>query len=221
MNKISKRLELISSLIVDNSKVGDIGCDHGLLDIYLYKNKKNIQIIASDINQNALNSAIENIKKENLTDKIDVRLGGGLDPYQKGEVDTLIMAGMGTYTIIDILKNNIDKISNINSIIVQSNTKIELLRKEIVKLNYYIDEEIMLIDKGIYYTIISFKKGYKKYTKEELYFGPKLLKEQNKAFLDYHKKEKIRLNYILKTLPKNKKTEKVKIERILKMYAKL
>ena len=57
MNKISKRLELIASFIPDNSKVIDIGCDHGLLDIYLYQNKKNISIIASDINEQALNNA--------------------------------------------------------------------------------------------------------------------------------------------------------------------
>ena len=42
MNKISKRLELIASFIPENSKVIDIGCDHGLLDIYLYQNKKGI-----------------------------------------------------------------------------------------------------------------------------------------------------------------------------------
>ena len=35
MINLSKRLEAISSLIPNKSKVIDIGCDHGLLDIYL------------------------------------------------------------------------------------------------------------------------------------------------------------------------------------------
>ena len=39
MIKISKRLEAISSLVPINSNVIDIGCDHALLDIYLYQNK--------------------------------------------------------------------------------------------------------------------------------------------------------------------------------------
>ena len=39
MIKLSKRLDAISSLVPINSKVVDIGCDHGLLDIYLYQNK--------------------------------------------------------------------------------------------------------------------------------------------------------------------------------------
>lgn len=218
MNKISKRLEIISSLVSDNSIVGDIGCDHGLLDIYLYQNKKNIKIIASDINKNAIENAINNIKEANLVDKIDIRLGSGLDPYKENEVDTLIMAGMGTYTIIEILKNNLDKISNVKQIIIQSNTKIELLRREITKLNYYIDKEIMLIDKGIYYTIISFKKGKKKYKKYELYFGPILINTHDKVFTEYFKREYNRLSNILKNLPRKKIIERIKLKKILKMY---
>ncbi len=218
MNKISKRLEIISSLVSDNSIVGDIGCDHGLLDIYLYKNKKNIKIIATDVNKNALDSAIKNIKLEGLSDKIDIRLGNGLDPYKENEVNTLIMAGMGTYTIIDILKNNLNKINGVNQIIIQSNTKIELLRKEIIKLNYYIDKEVMLIDKGIFYTIISFKKGKKKYKKYELYFGPTLLNNKDKIFMEYFNKEYKRLSNILNSLPKNKIIERIRTKKILNMF---
>ena len=63
MIKLSKRLLTIANLIDDNSKVADIGCDHGLVSIYLAMNKQNISIIASDINQNALDNAIKNINK--------------------------------------------------------------------------------------------------------------------------------------------------------------
>ena len=59
MIKISKRLKEIANYVEENSNIVDIGCDHGLLDIYLIQNKKNIKIIASDINQNALNNAIK------------------------------------------------------------------------------------------------------------------------------------------------------------------
>ena len=40
MNKLSKRLGVISSFIEDSSKVIDIGCDHGLLSIYLVNKYK-------------------------------------------------------------------------------------------------------------------------------------------------------------------------------------
>ena len=46
MIKLSKRLEVVASFIQDNSKIIDIGCDHGLLSIYLAGIYKNIKIIA-------------------------------------------------------------------------------------------------------------------------------------------------------------------------------
>ena len=63
--KLTKRLNEIVSLIDEGTNVIDIGCDHALLDIYLTLNKKN-KCIAADINKNALESAIKNIKKYNL-----------------------------------------------------------------------------------------------------------------------------------------------------------
>ena len=61
MNNLSIRLKEISNYVPDNIKMVDIGCDHGLLDIYLVQTKKNIKVIASDINENALSNAIKNI----------------------------------------------------------------------------------------------------------------------------------------------------------------
>ena len=66
MIKISKRLEAISSLLPINSNIIDIGCDHALLDIYIFQNNIANKIIASDINPNALKNANANIKKYKL-----------------------------------------------------------------------------------------------------------------------------------------------------------
>ena len=63
MIKLSTRLATIASLIPLNSNIIDVGCDHALLDIYLYQNKMAKKIIASDINENALSNAKTNIKK--------------------------------------------------------------------------------------------------------------------------------------------------------------
>ena len=46
MIKISKRLEAISRFVPEGSNVVDIGCDHGLLSIYLYQSKIVNKIIA-------------------------------------------------------------------------------------------------------------------------------------------------------------------------------
>ncbi|MDD5827054.1 MAG: tRNA (adenine(22)-N(1))-methyltransferase TrmK, partial [Bacilli bacterium] len=72
MIKLSPRLSGIAEFIKDDCSMVDIGCDHGLLDIYLVQNKKNIQVIASDVNENALNNAKKNIKKYQVEDKMSV-----------------------------------------------------------------------------------------------------------------------------------------------------
>ena len=112
MINLSPRLKLISDFVPLDSKVMDIGCDHGLLDIYLYqnKNKKVKKIIASDINSSELNNAIENIKANNLEKKIETRLREGLENnHAEDEIDTLVIAGMGSNTIVNMLKKDILK----------------------------------------------------------------------------------------------------------------
>ncbi|MCI8568129.1 MAG: SAM-dependent methyltransferase, partial [Bacilli bacterium] len=36
--KINERLKLVASFVEENSNVIDVGCDHALLDIYLFLN---------------------------------------------------------------------------------------------------------------------------------------------------------------------------------------
>ena len=219
MIKLSKRLETISSLVPNESKVIDIGCDHGLLDIYLYQKKISNKIIASDINENALNNAKENIKKNKLDKIIQTRLGNGLETLKESDdIDTIIISGMGTHTIIDILKNNLNKLNKINTLIIQSNTKIELLRKSIIKFNYFIEDEEIIYENQKTYTIIKFTKGRKKYTKKELYFGPILLKKKSKLFKLNNKKELEKLNLILQKMPKKKIIDRYKIKKKINMY---
>ena len=219
MIKLSKRLEAISSLIPNNSKIIDIGCDHGLLDIYLFQKKISKNIIASDINENALKNAKENIKKNKLENFIETRLGNGLDTLKEiDDIDTIIISGMGAHTVVGILKNNLHKLTKINTIVIQSNTKIEFLRKEVTKLNYLIEDELLIEDNKKIYTIIKFIKGKKKYSKKELFFGPILLKNNTQLFQENNKLELKKLELLLKVLPKGKIIDRYKIKKKIRMY---
>ena len=119
MNKLSKRLEVVASFVDENDKsVIDIGCDHGLLSIFLANKYKKLNIIASDVNKNALESARGNISKYNLEDRIDVRLGDGLSVIKNNDnIDSIVIAGMGANNITGFLKSDVDKLVNVNKII--------------------------------------------------------------------------------------------------------
>lgn len=220
MIKISKRLETISRFVPKNSSVVDIGCDHGLLSIYLYQTNIVNKIIASDINENALNNAKENIKKYNVP--IETRLGSGMDTIKEEDgIDTIIVAGMGAHTIIGMFKTNLNKLKNINNIIIQSNTKLDFLRKEMCNFNYMIDDEDIIYDGGKYYTIIRFINGKKRYNKKELYFGPILLKKNSDLFKEHNKEELKKLKLLINIMPKNKIIDRYKIKKKIKLYSKI
>ena len=221
MNNLSNRLKEIASFIPDNIKMVDIGCDHALLDIYLYKNRKNIKIIASDINENALEQAKKNIKKYKLDKFIETRLSNGLDNINSNEIDTIVISGMGSHTIVGILRMNQKKLINVDNIIIQSNNHIDFLRERILELNYYIDSEKLVKDNNIIYTIISFKKGKEKYNKKEIYFGPYLLKENSNLFKEKNKQDLEKVDYLYKIIPKSHILHRIKIKNKINMYKKL
>lgn len=221
MNKLSKRLEVVASFIKDNSKIIDIGCDHGLLSIYLAGIYKNIKIIASDVNKNALSSAIKNIKESNLEDRIETRLGSGLDIVSPDEIDTVVIAGMGSNTIVGILKYSRDKLANVDNIIVQSNTDLYFLRKNITNIGYYIEDEILIEDKNIIYTIIKFTKGKKRYNYKELYLGPILVNKKDKLFKKKNEKELKTLKMIDKNITKGHYLYRLKIRKNIKILEEI
>ncbi len=82
---------------------------------------------------------------------------------------------MGTYTILDILNTNILS----DTLIISSNNNIDILRKEVVKKGYYIQDEKFIIDSNKGYVIIKFVKGYKKYKRIDYIVGPILKKDDN------------------------------------------
>lgn len=164
---LSKRLQAVATLVDINSRVIDVGCDHAYLDIYLTLNNEN-KCIATDINKNALEMAKKNIKKYNLENKIETKLTNGLRDVKVKKSDNIVISGMGTFTILDILETN--KLSDI--LIISSNNNIDILRKEVIDLGYHIDSEIFLIDKNKPYIIIKFIKGIKKYNKIDIFLGP-------------------------------------------------
>lgn len=199
--KLSKRLISISNFIDDNSKVIDVGCDHALLDIYLFKNKKNISLIASDVRSGPLKQAKRNIDKYNCD--IKVKLGYGISTIES-DVDTVVIAGMGGDTIVDILNNDSNLLVNVEKMVLSPQSEWMKVRKVISSLGFYISNEVLVEDGTKFYFIIEVKKGYKDYNDLELEYGPLLLKNKSLEFLSYYKKVLAEERKVLEKIPKEK-----------------
>ncbi len=196
--KINARLKKIGDLVEANSFCLDVGCDHALLDIYLVHRNKNIKAVASDIAEGPLEQAKKNIKRERLDDKIETRLGNGLSTYTD-EIDTVIISGMGGRNIIGICKENLKILKKIKTLIISPNNYQIDVKKYLTKNGFYIDNEEFVKDKNFIYQIIILKRGKKKYTKKEYFFGPKFLEKKGPLFREYYLRE-LKSKEILKSM---------------------
>ncbi len=178
MNKLSKRLDSLISFIDKDDSLVDIGCDHAYLSIYLYKNKLVKNVICSDVSSNALEYAKKNIKKEKLD--IKTYLSDGLKNIPLDNINTILISGMGTTTIMNIL-NDKEKLKNVDKILIQTNNNYSKMRKYMNNIGYYLSEEKELIDSNIWYISMKFIKSSKNNTDREILYGYL----NNKEYYDY------------------------------------
>lgn len=169
MIKLSPRLLDITKHLDFTEKILDVGCDHGKLAIYLIQNNYYQTINISDNKQSALNYAINNINKYNLKAKIIYHLGEGIDFIDNLDIDTLVISGLGTNTIINILSHS--NLNKINKLIIQANNNHYLLRKKIIEYGFKLTNETVIKDNKHYYITMSFSRGKGALSRLELEFG--------------------------------------------------
>lgn len=185
---LSQRLKRLASYVEKNDILGDIGTDHGYIPIYLLENDVTNQIIASDLNEGPLENAREELSKRGLLQPVDLRLGGGLQPYTPGEIDTALIAGMGGTLIKNILEDGKKHLPYLKKLILQPMHGVVELRKFILNNGYQIVDEDLIYENNIYYEIIVAKRGKaQRYDHINLEFGFYMLEknpEVSKAYVN-------------------------------------
>lgn len=209
----SKRLVEIASLIPSHSTVIDVGCDHGLLDIYLTINKS-CKCIASDINENCLEKAKTNIKKFKLEKEIQLKKSDGLKEIKYKSSDYIVIAGMGTNTILDILDD-----CHANNIIIQTNTELFDFRETITNEFIIVDEKVVY-ERGIYYVIMKLKRGNKNYNYSDYLLGPIIKNKNNGVYNDYKRNLLDKYTKIYNSIPKMKLNKRLEIKSLINMIKK-
>lgn len=99
---LSNRLIACCDFVKPGARVADVGCDHGYLGIYLLQSGIASSVIASDVNEMPLKSAVDNASKYSVRNHISFYLSDGVRNIPR-DFDTLVCAGMGADTMISIL----------------------------------------------------------------------------------------------------------------------
>ena len=126
--KLNARLSAIAGFVDDGESVADIGADHGYLPVHLVREGISPFAILTDLNPGPLEKTRAMIQKSCMDNqksfidnrKLELRLGDGLTALGDGEVDTVVIAGMGGETIISILAKDPAKAMSFRKYVLQS-----------------------------------------------------------------------------------------------------
>lgn len=154
---LQPRLALLASLVPYGASLADVGTDHGYLPVYLLQKGTITHAIASDINALPLEHARRTAAEYGVTQGIDFRLCAGLGVIRAQEVDTVVIAGMGGETIMEILKNA--PWTRQKTLLLQPMTKAEILRVWLTENGYAIMQEHLARDKDTLYAVLTATGG--------------------------------------------------------------
>lgn len=175
------RLKMIAGKVPACNTLCDVGTDHAYIPIYLTERGICKKAIASDVRPGPLQSAEENIRTSGLKDRIETRLGNGLETVAPGEADVVVIAGMGGILIKDLLAQDINKTSRIERLILQPMNAIEVVREWLYTHGFEIMDEELAQEGDKIYNVIVARKADTPTQDERIYYyiGRKLIERKD------------------------------------------
>ena len=187
--------------------MADIGCDHGYLGIYLLQNGYASSVIAADVNEGPLQSAMRNAEKYGVGDKMTFYLSDGVRNIPR-DFDALVCAGMGADTIIHILEDAPWLKSEQYNLILQCQSKTPTLRKYLSDNGWHIAEETIVEDGNFLYPVmcVYWRPEEPRLTPGQCYLSPALLRNNSPLLAEYCQRimEGLRIAVIHQDAPEKK-----------------
>ena len=213
---ISKRLELVASFVPQGAILLDVGSDHAYLPIELIERGQIESAIAGEVVEGPYQSAVKNVEAHGLKEKIQVRLANGLAAFEEADqVSVITIAGMGGRLITRILEEGLDKLANVERLILQPNNREDDLRIWLQDHGFEIVAENILEEAGKFYEILVVEAGQMKLSSSDVRFGPFLSKEVSPVFVQKWQKEAEKLEFALRQIPeKNLEERQVLVDKI-------
>lgn len=197
---LSKRLTMILDQIQPCETLADVGTDHGYLALEAVQSGKAQHVIAADVRTGPLKQAQKTFAQASVFDKVDFVLSDGIASI-KTPLDAVVISGMGADLILKIITQDLERFKTIAQIILQANTKIPLLRKQMAKMGFKIQAESITEDGFFYIAQRYVYSGLCEDLEEaSIQFGV-LLDPLNPVVQAYLNQELSKLTYILDKKP--------------------
>lgn len=218
--QLTPRLAAVAGLIPPGSKVADIGTDHAMLPIYLVKTNISPGVIATDINENPFLSACRQVQAYGAGGMVEVRKGDGLETLRSGEVDVIVVAGMGGNTIIGILERSPEVLAGIRRLVLQPMADPGSLRTWLAGNGWRLVGEELVKELDRFYVIMAAEPG--EAPPEDGFMqeiGPLLVRKSSPVLIEYLEKIKEDYQRVLGGLARSRTEESM--EKAVEMTTKL
>ncbi|CAA7603216.1 Methyltransferase domain protein [Acididesulfobacillus acetoxydans] len=152
---LGPRLAAVAARVPRGAKLGDIGTDHAYLPVTLCEEGRIQSAVAVDVHRGPYESALATVRGRGLIEKISVRFGDGLSPLVPGEVDTLVLAGMGGSTMTSILSRRPEILAGISALILQPQGAESQVRRSLLTAGWLLQDEVLVEEEGKIYVVMA------------------------------------------------------------------
>ena len=187
MIDLSKRLLKAKGYLHDATVVFDIGADHGLLSLALAKEGKKVYACENKIGP--YETLVKSVKGSIYP--VTCLYSDGIDVLPN-DVKTLVLLGMGGKTIAEILSRHPDKLSQIESILVEPQSDVLLCVSTLNSFGFQNVDGSYIYEKR-YYPILFYVRGKEELNEVERQFGLAPLQKKDPILMEFLNIEKSRI----------------------------
>ena len=151
--RLDDRLAAAFAYVRPGHAAADIGCDHGKLTAALAGSGRCPLVLACDLRRDPLEKARRLCAP--YGEKVHCRLGNGLSVVAPGEVEDIIIAGMGAETIIEILEAAPWVRDTRYNLVLVPATKHSILRRWLARSGFALVGETLCQAAGRWYAVMN------------------------------------------------------------------
>ena len=151
--RLDDRLAAAFAYVRPGHAAADIGCDHGKLTAALAGSGRCPLVLACDLRPDPLEKARRLCAP--YGEKVQCRLGNGLSVVAPGEVEDIIIAGMGAETIIEILEAAPWVRDTRYNLVLVPATKHSILRRWLARSGFALVGETLCQAAGRWYAVMN------------------------------------------------------------------
>ncbi len=203
--ELTPRLAAIANLIPRGARVADIGTDHAALPVYLAKNGRTSRVIAAELNEKPYRLACRQVMAAGEEGRVEVRKGDGLDVILPGEVDVVVIAGMGGNTMRGILNRSRGVLAGVNRLVLQPMADAGDLRRWLCRNGWRLVDEELVKEDGRFYVVVVAEPGEEQKKDDFMMdIGPVLVGKCSPLLIEYLEKVKSDYQRILSGLARSR-----------------